>query len=206
MSLADQIDSPFAPSELRVRGRAARLPAVLGVRALELDEVAAHTAREAGTKPSALVRLSSRHRQLARLIASGVSTTAAALAVGLTVSRVSSLKSDKNFIDLVEHCKVAQDLAYQSYHEQLAGLSEDAVAELRERVETEPESFENGELLDIIRTTADRTGYAPKRVEEKNINVNFGDRLDEARKRALEGALITSVVEEATLVPEGEPS
>lgn len=192
-------------SPVRTTGRASLpLPGVLSERHLVSGEVEALTAREAGVKAPPLVRVTSRHRQLARLIAGGAGTTAAANATGLTASRVSILLADPTFRDLVAHAKTELDSAHTGFDKTLAGLGEDAAEALRDRFEEDPERFSNDELIRIVEKTADRTGFGPKRVEEKNVNVNFGDRLDAARRRAEAAALApplpASVVEEAVVV------
>lgn len=196
MSLAE--DTTF----IRTRGRAAgSLPTVLGVRPLELDEVSAHGAREAGIKASPLRRLSSRHRHLAKLLASGMAPSQAAHIVGLTVSRVSILKDDPSFQDLLAFYGQAVEATFLPFVEKMAGLAEDTVDELQKRLEDDPDSFESDELLRIAQTFADRTGHAPKRVEERNINLNFGDRLEQARRTARQ-AVESAVIEDAELVEE----
>ncbi len=174
---------------VRTTGRAAKpLPTVLSVRPLAADEVRARAAREEGVQASPLKRLSSRHRQLARQLAAGATPGEAALAVGLSASRVSILQSDPTFADLVAHYRLEIDAKLNPLFELMTGVAEDAFSIIRDRLEDDPESFENDELMRLGQLTADRTGHAPKRVEEKNINLNFGDRLHEARQRSLEAA------------------
>lgn len=168
-------------------GKAAKqsLPTVLNVRALESDEVAAHSqARAGGEALTPLQRLTSRHRQMARMLASGASPGEVAMSMGFTTARVWQLRQDPTFADLVRHYELEIESKFVGFSESLSGLAEDSVEELRERLETAPDSFEVSELMAIARLGADRTGYGPSRSETHNINVNFGDRLEEARKRA----------------------
>lgn len=176
MSLTDNI---------RTRGRAPlRLPTVLGVRSLTSDEVESHAAREIGVKASPLQRISSRHRHLAHLTASGMSTSEAAVAVGLSISRVSILKADPTFQELVARREKELADAGLGFHEKAEGLTLDMLDELQERIELDPDSFSIDELLDGVTKIGDRTGHAPKRVEEKHHFFNIGDRLAQARERA----------------------
>lgn len=195
----------LAYGNIRTTGRAARLPEALNVRALSATEVDAHSAREVGEKVPPLKRLSSRHRHLARLIACGRTTSEAALATGLTASRVSILRSDPTFCELVAHFQHERDELFESFEKQMAGLAEDVVAELRTRIEENADQFDNGELERLLSRLADRTGHAPKRVEEKNINFNIGQRLDEARRRVealpakiIDGELVGALKGEVT--------
>lgn len=172
-----------------------RMPTVLGMRSLSVEEVESLTTREAGIKARPLARLTNRHRQLARLIAVGTSPSVAAHSVGLTASHVSILQADVTFQELVGIMKNEQDAAFLGFTERMAGLAEDSVDTLRGRLEEEPDQFTNPELIDLVKTLADRTGHAPKRVEEKNVNINFGDRLDAARQRVKREALADLIIE-----------
>ena len=75
---------------------------------------------------------------------------------------------------------------YQAMHAQLAGLGLDAVEEVRRRIEEEGDKVSLSSLLDIIKTTADRTGNGPSSSVRKEVNIHVGlaDRMAEARKRA----------------------
>lgn len=204
MSLAESLDLDLEDadfSRVRTRGRASRLPTVLSSRPLDAEEVAALGEREVGTKAAPLQRVSSRHRQLARAIASGLSPSAAGRSVGLSASRVSILMNDPTFTDLVAHSTALKDAAFSSFVEVAAGLATDAAEAIRDRLETEPESLEVDELLRISQVMADRSGNAPKRVVDNNINLNFGDALAQARQRAKAAA--TALIEDATVI-EGE--
>lgn len=176
---------------LRLRGRTEKLPIPLAVEPLELENLRAATQREASIKAPALERLSSRHRQIAKAVASGATTGEIANRFGMSASRISILKADATFRDLVTFYESMEDDAFQVMHEAMAGLGLDAVEELRTRLEEAPEEIETSELTKLIQTTADRTGHAPKRVEEKNVTFNFGDRLEAARNRAREMIDIT---------------
>lgn len=187
----------------RLIGRVARLPLPLSVRSLESGEVDAQSKGEAGLKASPLTRISARHRRLAELIASGMGTNDAARAVGLTASRVSILKADREFQELVSHAQKLGDLAWVATNERLASVAGNAIDEINERFEEDPGQFSPDELLKFAALGADRTGFGPKTVVEKNVNVNFGDELSAARKRAESARLVSRPpVEEATVLEE----
>lgn len=139
---------------------------------------------ERGIEPQPLKRLSERHHALARLLAQGTSPGEAAIVTGLTVSRVSILKSDPAFLELVEFYKEKVDLAYSDMHSTLAGLSLDAAITLRERLEETPEDISIGQLLEITKLGADRTGFGPKSTQDVNVNVGLAQKMQEARERA----------------------
>ena len=142
---------------------------------------------ERGTTAPRIKRLRDRHHSLARLLASGMKDGHAALAVGYEPSRVSILKADPAFQDLLAFYRENVDTQLAEYHERIAGLSVDAVEELRVRLEEDPESFSSSLLLEIATKTADRTGYGPSsNSTQVNINVYMADRLEAARKRVAE--------------------
>lgn len=175
------------------RGRkAANLPLVLGTAELTASEVATLGEREAGIKPTPLQRVTTRHKKAARLLAKGETVSQVSLATGLTVSRISILKQDPAFQEQVSVYQTEAEERVRAYDdvvvEGLQNLTIDAIEELERRIAEEGEDLSSGELLSIIRQGADRTGHAPKRVEERSLTVNFGDRLQEARKRALAAA------------------
>lgn len=171
-------------TNIRKRGRVDKTPIPLDVRPLTANSVALASSREAGIKPDALTRINARHRAMARRIAAGATTGEVAAEFGLTASRVSILKADKTFQDLVEWYSTKGDVRFEEAFGRLSDLTVAAAEELLDRVLDTPEDVDTSELTKLLQIAADRTGHAPKRVEEKNVNINFGDRLEAARSRA----------------------
>lgn len=173
------LDLDIAP---RTRGRAAKQIAAFHDRDLGPADLATLSS-ERGTRPSALVKIRDRHHLLARLIAAGQTVQACAAVTGYTVSRISILKDDPAFEELIGFYKDQVDEKYFDMHEQLAGLSADALAELRDRLEDEPDAFSTGQLLDILTKTADRVGFGPSAKTEVSVNIGIASRMDAARQR-----------------------
>lgn len=148
------------------------------------------------TKVSPLKRLSERHRGLARLMAQGLPDWEVAAASGYTVMRISQLRADECFMNLVKFYSTERDIAFQTVQEQLAGMSADAVEELRDRLESDPESLSASALLDMAKMGLDRTGHGPQSNQNVNVNVNLADRLSAARKRVESAKTINAVVED----------
>lgn len=136
-------------------------------------------------QPVQLKKLSERHHTLAKLLASGASEGDAAFAVGYQLSRVSILKNDPAFKELLTHYRDVQDANFAEFGERMAGLAKDAVLELQERLEEEPEKFSNKELMEMMTRMADRTGHGPTHKQEVNITGNLSERLAAARERAM---------------------
>lgn len=143
-------------------------------------------ATERGIKPSHIARLSERHHALARCLASGLSVADACAITGYTPSRVSILKGDPSFEELIAFyrgptAELVQDLGAKMRQNAL-----EAQNILTERLEEEPASFDAGTLLDITKLGADRTGFGPaSRTQHHHIHENLADRLKSARQRTL---------------------
>ena len=186
--------------DLPVRGRRKRKPLVFGVvrelRASDIEMLKAAPAAQPSIK-----RLSDRHHGVARLLASGASVSEAAAMSGYTPMRISMLQSDPAFQELLELYREKKDEVFQDTLLHMAGLSLDIVMELRDRLENDPESLSVEDLRRLLETTADRTGHGPSSKQEVNVNVNLAERLDAARRRALDarkGEIIDAEIVEET--------
>jgi len=143
---------------------------------------------EKGSTAPALKRLSERHHALARCLASGMEDGATSNACGYVASRVSILKADPAFQELVAFYRNEVESKYLDMHGVLAGLSLDAAMELRERLELEMQAEDKtmtiGQLAELTKLGADRTGHGPQTSQTNlNINVDMASRLEAARKR-----------------------
>lgn len=138
---------------------------------------------ERGTVAPPIKKLRAKHHALARSIASGVSDGDAAVLIGYTSSRVSILKSDPSFKELVRFYTAKVDDQYLGMHERMAGLGLDAVNELSDRLDEDAESFSNTQLLEMASRMGDRTGHGPSSSTNINVKVGLADRLQQARLR-----------------------
>lgn len=147
---------------------------------------------EKGSKPSALKRISDRHHALARNLAGGMGAGEAAAVCGLSPSRVAILQADPMFQDLLSFYRREVGLVYRDMHEKLAGVSSIALDELQDRLEDAPEDISIGQLLEVVKLGADRTGYGPQSsTTNLNINVGLASKLEAARKRVAERRALT---------------
>ncbi len=175
----------------RIQGRASKPLSAVQVRPLDEGDIAL-LAEEKGSTAPALKRLSERHHALARCLASGMSEADAAITCGYVASRVSILKADPAFKELLAF--YAQDVSakYLDMHGVLAGLSLDAAMELRERLELDMEAEEKkitvGQLMELVKVGADRTGFGPQS-SQLNVNVDLAGRLQAARERVAQRRL-----------------
>lgn len=165
----------------RTRGRAPKPIAAAVVRELEPNDLILLD-REKGSRPSAIKRLTERHHALARNLASGMAIHEAATLQGYSLSRVSILQGDPAFKELLEfYCEDA-NRPYRDLHIRLSGLALDAAEELSNRLEEEPEKVSIGQLMELTKLGADRTGHGPQS-SQLNVNVDLSGRLEAARKR-----------------------
>lgn len=187
----------FELDELRLKGRAAKSPEAREVRALRAADLAL-LGEEKGSRAEPIKRLMQRHHGLARLLASGVAPGEAAIIMDYSGSRVSLLQADPMFAELVEFYKGEVHDQYREMHERMAGLGADALQELQERMEADPESFSNTMLLDVVKSLADRTGHGPSSTSTNvNVNVDLAGRLQRARERVERFRTIELEVENA---------
>lgn len=139
--------------------------------------------QERATKPSAIKRLTERHHNLARNLASGMAVGEAATFCGYTISRVSILQNDPAFKELLEFYREDAARPYRDLHVRLSGLALDAAEELSNRLEEEPEKISIGQLTELTKLGADRTGHGPQSSTNLNVNIDLAGRLEAARKR-----------------------
>lgn len=184
------------PTPFRTRGRAAVPVTAATVR--ELDEADLVLLQdEKGSKAPALKRLAERHHALARCLASGMRPGDAAITCGYAASRVSILQDDPAFRELLEFYRSDVNAKYADLHERLAGLSLDATALLQEQLEADLErelderKLSPGQLMELTKLGADRTGYGPQSSSTNlNVNVDLAGRLEAARKRVAARQLV----------------
>ena len=167
----------------RTRGRAAKPIQAVVVRELEGGDLAL-LEHEKGVKPSAIKRLSDRHHALARTLSSGVGPSEAGIICGYSPSRVSILQDDPTFKELLAFYRTNVDAQYLGLHEQLSGIAKDALSLLAERLEDTPEDLSVGQLIELSKMGADRTGHGPaSSTTNLNVNIDLADRLQRARER-----------------------
>jgi len=142
-----------------------RLPALLDVeyvRDIEEADLALMAIQPLGSTPPALKRITDRHHALARLLAAGLPDGEAALIVNYDVSRVSILKNSPAFQKLLALYQSEAKLEFTTVLEHMAGVSRDALLELRERLEENAEKFSNNDLLKVATEFADRAISGPE--------------------------------------------
>jgi len=140
-------------------------------------------------EPKTIQSLRDNHHRIARAVASGMSNVDIAAACGISVNRVSMLKADPSFEELVAHYRgiVTAEWAQQdTVIEFLRSNALKAQAMLSDKLDDAAEKGEflpTRDLLGIAELGLDRTGYG-KVNKNVNVNVDFAARLETARQKA----------------------
>lgn len=148
------------------------------VRELTASDLFTRQALGAASKSPNIKSLRATHHKLAQCLASNMSDSEAALITGYSNSRISILKGDPAFVELLAHYTSKRDEVFVNVTERMAGFATDALEVLQERLSDKPDSFSNKELNELVKTTADRGGYSPvQKTENKNITLSASDLL-----------------------------
>lgn len=143
------------------RGKAPRHLVMEVDRELEESDLELLETARLGVTSSPLQRIRDSHHRLAEALASGMSNIEASAVTGYDPARISLLKADPAFKELLEFYRSARDGVFRDFMERMKNLAEDALQELHIRLQDSPESVKTSELLAILNSTADRTGHGP---------------------------------------------
>jgi hypothetical protein len=122
------------------------------------------------------------------MLANGVEPGRAAQVLRYTPARVSVLQTDPSFQQMVKYYETVRDEEFRASAEKLADLTETVIDELQERLETDAAGFTNGQLSELLKTAADRTGLGPTSTQ-RHIHVALTqDALDAIKQRVSSGA------------------
>jgi hypothetical protein len=168
----------------RTRGRAAKPLNAVATRDLRESDLALLSS-ERGIKPPAIKELRDRHHALARALASGMRDSDASAITGYSPSRISILKADPAFADLLQSYQENSSAVHADFVDRATVLGLTVVNELQDRLETdEVAEMTPAQLLEIGKFAADRAGFAPvNRSVNLNANVDISRSIDAARRR-----------------------
>jgi hypothetical protein len=169
MELDQLIDQAIALTPRGRRGAPSSPPSFLREIAPE-DEVALAGPYSDGVGAGrALTRIRQTHHMAARLLAEGRREFEVAAITGYTPQRITLLKSDPAFANLVSEYKNELQAKYLNVHERLANLGVAITDEFLERLENAPESIPESELREWAKLALDRGGYGPKSTRDVNV-------------------------------------
>ena len=130
--------------------------------------------------PIPIAQLRETHHMLARLIAEGRNGVECSAITGYSQSRVSILKSDPAFQELVSFYKEGVSQQYSDMHSRLATLGTIAAEVLQERILDTPETFSHRELREVMDSCMAHVGPAAKVAAQQgaqsqavNLNIQF---------------------------------
>lgn len=167
-----------------LRGRPAKPLEVEVLRELGPSDIALlGTERE--VQPSVpLIAIRDRHHAIARLLAQGKKPAEVSAITGMGYSRISILRQDPMFKELVAHYQREEDSLLADFTERTGLLALTVINNLQEMAENDENPLSAAVQLEIAKFAADRTGHSPI---QKNLNVNatmdLGNRLAAARAR-----------------------
>jgi len=168
--------------DLSLTGRKATAIGAEVLRELTLSDLGL-LATERSIQPTHVQRITDRHHALARCLATGMSATEAGLVTGYTASRISVLRGDPSFEELIAFYRDVKLEKVRDLNEKLTDVASEAASILLDRMDLDPDKLGDDFLLDAVKVGADRTGFGPKQTNV-NVNVNLGDRMKAARERA----------------------
>lgn len=148
-------------------------------------------AREEGGLPTSeaptIAKLRGIHHEIAQLLAQGLSETEVSAITSYSLSRISILKKDPSFKDLVAFYQKQKTEQFADVQKRLATLSLDAIGEIQERLAEKPDSISTSQLIELSKVTLDRAGYSPV-AKSQNISVSMSaEELRELRQAANKG-------------------
>lgn len=130
------------------------------------------------------------HHRVARAVAAGLSNGDIAMTCGISYNRVSVLKADPSFMELVAHYRAIITAEWAEtadpvtdYLRQNALKAQAMLSDKLDHASEQGEFLPTRDLLGIAELGLDRTGYG-KVNKNVNINVDFAKQLEDARKKS----------------------
>lgn len=133
---------------------------------------------EAGIKPPTIKELRQSHHTIAQLLSKGtLSETEISSITGYSISRISILKGDPSFQEILSYYKGMEAEGYKTatadMQKRLSSLGFDSIETLHQRLIETPESFDNKTLLAVVEAASDRTGHGKTSTVNSNVNVGL---------------------------------
>lgn len=141
-------DMDIGPS----RGRRASGPELIihVIRSLTPEDLPAlQNPDSLGTTPIPLQTLRASHHNLAQMLAKGVPDNECALITGYTPTRISILKKDPAFAELMAGYREMRENLFVDTLERMRILGLSTLDELQDRLEREPQKWSNRELMEM---------------------------------------------------------
>jgi hypothetical protein len=177
---------PYA--SIKVADRDCRTAKVLEVRSLSRADL--EVLRQPVAK-TAIKALKDSHHRIARLVAIGKNNLEIAAEAGMSIGRVSQLKQDPAFMNLVEDYRADVKAIWKDHVDHMAEMAVTNMVKAERQISDQLDAADEVgsepiPLRDLARLTADRMdrfGYG-KHTTAVNINVGFAARLEQAIHRS----------------------
>jgi hypothetical protein len=170
------------------RGRLAKVPKVIEVRELTREDLAVlKEKRPQQGRPKALRET---HHRLARLVAAGLRVETIITQTGYSYNRISQLRNDPAFAELVALYREKVDEAFVSGVDEFYETSTSNMLRAERMIEEHlDEADESGEkitlktLMALTADRADRFGYS-KKVVNRNENLDFAAMMEQIARQS----------------------
>lgn len=142
-------------------------------RELTAEDLLGASLHETGIKAAPLKSLRQSHHAIAKLLAQGMRPVEVATTLGVSQSRISILKADPQFSELLAYYSGMEERLHEEvrvdFHKRLQALGADSIEILHERIVDEPDSFKNSELLTLTELVMDRIGHGKTSTVNTNV-------------------------------------
>lgn len=118
--------------------------------------------------PQLLLKVRTTHHEIARLLALGLKDIDISRTLGYSQSRISILKNDPLFKELLDHYVTMRDGVVLNVGARLESMSVTALELIQERMLDDPESISMKDLQGIAELSLDRSGHG----KTSTVNVN----------------------------------
>ncbi len=137
-----------------------------------------------------LATLRDSHHRIARAVAAGMKNGDVASTCGISIQRVSTLRADPSFIELVAHYRALLTEEWKEtadpvteYMRSNALKAEQLISDRLDKAMEEDETIPLSQLVQVTSDRYDRLGYS-KVTKSVNLNVDFAANLEAARRRS----------------------
>ncbi len=131
----------------------------------------------AGAQTPTVLELRHGHHTIARLLADGTKQVEISAITGYSQSRISILKGDPAFQELMAYYSTQKEAIYLDVHQRLGTLAITAVEELQQRLDEGPGKMTNREVKEIAEMALDRSytkgATQPKTPGGMSLTVQF---------------------------------
>lgn len=167
------VEDPFLPvggSGLRVRGRPKKMVAWEVVRSLRVPDDLPLLTESLPAPRANLKQIRHSHHRLAELLAQGTDQVEASRLTGYNNAYISVLQTDPTFKELITYYTAQKEQTFIDVIERMRSLGLSTLDELQARLESNPDSYSNRELME----QAELTLIKPMAASRGQIQPNTG--------------------------------